>query len=243
MFGSSALSKGVSVLRKAKVIEVGNDKTNLNKIKVQFMDDPNKTTVDAEILTWFAGQKNSGSVSIPNVEDEILVGLIDGKTDEAVVLGSLFNSKNKPIAQVDRKNEVLLNVITRQGNKLIINDGSKAQTLEITNKSGDTGIIIDLEKGIIEFKAKEKIMLSVGNGDSDKIVVEADKGIISKSMKGKFDFDAQAGVFGVNSKDIQIKAATNMTCEGMNTTIKGSTKTDINSSGMLNVKGNLLKLN
>ena len=243
MFGSSAMGKGVSVLRKAKVIEVGNDKTNLNKVKVQFMDDPNKTTVDAEVLTWFAGQKKSGSVSLPHKDDEVLVGLVDGKTDEAVILGSLFNSKNKPVAKVDRKNEILLNMITRQGNKLIINDGSKAQTLEITNKAGDTGLTIDFKKGNIILTAKEKIDLSVGKGSSDQIVVQANKGVTSKSLKGKFNFDAKAGAFGVNSKDVQMKAMTNMTCQGLNTTIKGTTKTDVNSSGMLNVKGSLLKLN
>ncbi|MBQ3093258.1 MAG: hypothetical protein IJC57_03280 [Clostridia bacterium] len=243
MFGSSALSKGVSVLRKAKVIEVGNDKTNLNKIKVQFMDDPNKTTVDAEILTWFAGQKNSGSVSLPQKNDEVLVGLIDGKTDEAVVLGSLFNSKNKPIAKVDRKNEVLLNVITRQGNKLIINDGSKAQTLEITNKNGDTGIIIDFKKGNIDFIAKEKVMITVGSGKTEKFIIQNNKGITFKSVKGNLNFGADAGKFGVSSKDVQMKAISNLTCQGLNTTIKGTTKTDVNSNGMLNVKGSLLKLN
>lgn len=241
MFGSSAIGDGAMILRKGKVIEVGNSSMALNQVKVRLV--AIGVEVIAEILTWFAGSDKCGSVSVPQVGDEVLVGFVDGQKTRAVVLGSLFNSKNKPVAKVDKKNEILLNVKTRQGNKLIINDGSKAQTLEITNKNGDTGIIIDFKKGNIDFIAKEKVMITVGSGKTEKFIIQNNKGITFKSVKGNLNFGADAGKFGVSSKDVQMKAISNLTCQGLNTTIKGTTKTDVNSNGMLNVKGSLLKLN
>lgn len=239
MFNSNAVGDGAMILRKGKVIEVGNSCMALNQVKVRLV--AVGVEVIAEILTWFAGSDKCGSVSVPQVGDEVLVGFVDGQKTRAVVLGSLFNSKNKPVAKVDKKNEVLLNVKTRKGNTIIVNDGSE-ETLEITNKAGDTGITIDFKEGTIILTAKEKVVFNVGKGSSDQMVIQSGKGVTSKSLKGKFNFDAKAGAFGVNSKDVQLKAITNMTCEGINTAIKGTTKTDVTSSGMMTVNGGVIKM-
>lgn len=220
----------VQVLKKAEVTKIladGDKNTNekgLNMVEVRFSD--NQTT-EAEVLTWFASKEKTGAVYVPQVGDEVLVGLIDGRLQNAVILGSLNNSKNLPSLKVDDKNEILFNMVTRQGHMIVINDGSEKQQIEIKSKPAQEGqesensLKIDFKNGEIMLTAKTKITLQVGEAQNpDTLVFEGGKGLTLTTKQGDFN---------INSNNIKMAAQTNgeLTANS-NLTLKGNTSCSIN---------------
>ncbi len=220
----------IQVLKKAEVTKIladsdkNTNEKELNMVEVRFS---NNQTTKAEVLSWFASKEKAGVVSVPQIGDEVLVGLVDDRLQDAVVLGSLNNSKNLPSLKVDNKNEVLFNMVTRKGHMIVINDGADLQQIEIKSKPAqegqpsETSLKIDFKNGEIMLAAKTKITLQVGNAQNpDSLVLEGGKGLTLTSKQGDFS---------ISSNNIKMAAQANgeLTANS-NLTLKGNASCSIN---------------
>lgn len=125
----------------------------------------------------------------------------------------------------DKNNKIELN--TKGGHQVLLNDqGSKIDIIstgDINTKSGKNGKSkkINIEAGEITLNATQKITLKVG---ASKIVV------------------SQSGI-EISGTQTTMKASGPAKVEGAMIDIKGSGTVNVQSSGMTNVRGSILKLN
>ena len=177
--------------------------------------------------------KDGGIIFFPEIGDEVIVGFVDDDPRYGVVLGSLYNDKNKPSVEINAKNETkkiltntkmeitfdekdkIISILTPEKNSIVISDKNKSITL---TQGGDT---ISLSDGSIDIKCSKDITL---NG----------KNITLKA-----------------SGSVTVKASTDLKLEGNNATLKGSlganveggTSANLKSSGMTAVKGAMVNIN
>lgn len=222
----------------------------LNRVKVLLPDEG--IEVVALVLSSFAG-KDYGSVIIPREGEEVLVGFFDGQINNPVILGGLYNSKNKPPMQVDSKNEVMMIklitglkieistnknnanifITTQKGHIIDLEDGDK-QELSIKEKSGKTAFNIDFKSGSIELKADKSISFNAGNNGA-KFEIDGKKG---------FTFSSQSGNFNTKVKNNSLKASANNTLNANgNNTLKSNTNATVKAGAVASIKGSMLKLN
>ena len=234
---------------KRGVVKDLNDPEKLNRVKVMLTDETLETPF-AYVMAAFAGE-TYGTVFIPRQGDEVLVGFIDGDINSPIILGSLYNSRNKPLLEINEENELMfiqfpsglkielnskqdeesLTVTTKKEHVISLLDGSDEQ-LEIKDKSGNTSFKIDFKNGEIELKAQNKISFSAGQ---DTMVLENQKGLNISTSAGKLE---------VSANSVSVKASTNLECEASaQFTAKGSAGAEISSTGQMVVKGSITQIN
>ena len=51
---------------------------------------------DAEVESASAGIQTKGNYILPEVDDEVIVGFLDGDPRDPVIVGTLWNGKDRP---------------------------------------------------------------------------------------------------------------------------------------------------
>ncbi len=244
---------------KRGVVKSLKDPDKLNRVQVTLVDEGLDTPF-ADVMASFAGDATGavGSVCIPQVGEEVLLGFLDGKINNPVILGGLYNSKFKPPLIIDEKNEKW-HMKTYAGTEITVDNTKDKQKIEIktkkehiitldddeeslvaTSKDLKTGIFISFKKGEIDIIADKKISFEAGK---DTMVLEADKGLAVSSSSGEMKVD---------TKDIKLTASANL--EGKanaQAKIEGSSGAELKSSGpvkvessaMATLKGSMVKIN
>jgi len=190
------------------------DPEKLGRVKVKF-----PTLPEAPESTWarlampMAGRER-GWMTIPEVEDEVLVSFVHGNHDNAVVVGSLYNGVDTPpYANEDSENNLRV-FQSRSGHRLTFDDTKGEERMELISHNEEIRIIWD---------AKEK-SVSVYSGKD--IIVEAKETI---SWKCK-DFIVDA------SSSVSMKAGTSFD-------VKAGSKATVDGGSSLVLTGSILKIN
>ena len=197
------------------------DPKKLGRVKVQFHW-PNRLSGKSSwirvAMPYTGGAK--GSLSIPEIEDQVLISYEANHVDFPVVVGSLYHKD--PSTDYWSANNYMKVMRTKGGNKLTFQDNPNSQEIYITNSN---------KKGTnlhISFKGDGTITLQTAG----LIKLEA-KDI---KMQAKNNIEMQAG------NNVTIKGGTNVTIKaGSNAEVSAST-TDIKGS-IVNVKGSMVKIN
>ena len=225
------------------------DPDKLNRVKVTLIDEELETPY-ADVMASFAGEK-FGTVFIPSVNEEVILGFLDGQINNPIILGSVYNSKKTPPLVINDKNEIMMmqfpaglkleinnkkdnqkiTITTKKGHTVTLDDGSKEE-LMISEKSGNTSLKIDFKNGAVEIKAQKKISMSAGK---DTLVLENGKGLNLSSASGDFKVDVKAAA-------IKTKANAEITA-GAKAVLKGNANATLQSSGQTVVKGSITQIN
>ena len=182
----------------------------------------------------FYASSSSGAFFFPEVDDEVIIAFIDSDPREAIVLGVVYNAKNKPkVEKIDAKNEVK-GIYTKEGLELSFDEKDKivkiktATKREITISDKDESIIVD------------------NNGDTvsmtkDGINIKCSKDII---IEGKnININASGGVNIKAKSDVKIEGANISTKGSMGVNIKGGSGAKLESSGITEIKGTMVNIN
>ena len=170
------------------------------------------------VATLDAGDKR-GSFFRPEIDDEVIVGFINGNPNEAVILG-MMNSSAKPAPLTASDNNHEKGFVTRSKIKFLFNDDKKSASLETP---GGKKIILDDDAGVIHFEDEN------GNkvvADSGGITLDSPKDIILKAT-GDIRFE------GMN---ISVKANAQFKAEG-------SAGAEISTSAVAVLKGSMVQIN
>lgn len=147
------------------------------KVKVPILSDTD-TSWWAPIIMLGAG-KNRGWFFIPEVDDEVLVMFEHGDINRPIVVGALWNGKDKPPeSNTDGKNNKRV-IKSRAGSKITFDDTDGALAISLEDGLG---------KGKITFDAK-----------ANKLIIEA--------LAGDVCFQSPAGDTLIVAKEIELKAA------------------------------------
>ena len=153
------------------------DPQKLGRVKLKFpWFDAEMESEWCRVRQFYAGN-NYGAFFIPEVGDEVLVAFIHGDMRLPIILGGLYNGKDKPpsFREGTSKDEKLIR--TKGENEILMVDSNGKKEIRIKTAGGQT---VDLED------ASNKITIKTATGQSiiiepGKITLEATQIILSGS--------------------------------------------------------------
>lgn len=210
------------------------------------------------------GGANFGAYALPEIGTQVVIAFELGNIHSPLVIGCIWNQGDPvPPETADEKN-TKKTLITKGGNKVLFSDqegkekieletkgklfvglNDEKQTLTLRDEKGENSISVDAKNGNITISAAKKLVLQVdkkdivtleGGGGSAKvktgqISVEADQ---SLKLKGQTT-DVEGN--SLNAKGQNVKMEGNM----LSLAGKGTLKAE--SSGMMQLKGSMVKIN
>ena len=232
-FKNSKIISFINNLRYGKVLKIDGDPSSNYRVFVNLPTiNNNGEGVWCRISSLYSSI-NGGVLFLPEKGDEVVVGFIDGNTSSPIVLGSIYNSKTKPPVDIKAENDLKV-IKTNAGLEINFNDKDK----------------------IIGIKTCDKRSIIISEKDQE-IKINDDGNTISLN-KGSIKIKASKDL-SIDCKDINIKASGNVKISGVNNTsvegnnvkingsigvnIKGGTSSKIESSGITEVKGSMVKIN
>ena len=217
------------------------DPEQLGRVRVKLMWNSGGSASEPEIwlrvLTPHSGNER-GFFCLPEIDDEVMVAFEHGDPDRPVVLGSLYNGKDKPPNKNFNGAENDLKLFrTKSGNEISFKDIDGSEVICITQSCGNT------------------ITLSA---DGPKITVETDgditmkgKNITLETTSGDITLKSGGAIKAESSMDTEIKAGGNFSSEGgIKHESKGGAEVSmkgpmakIQGDSMTEIKGGIVKIN
>jgi uncharacterized protein involved in type VI secretion and phage assembly len=115
-----------------------------------------------------------GSFFVPEEKDEVLVACVHGDLNEAVVLGGLYNGKDKPASKREKSPARDQKLIRTKGeHQVLLDDTPDKKKIELESSGGQTVTLDDQGK---------KFVIDTGGGQT--ITMEKNGGAITISTQG-----------------------------------------------------------
>jgi len=183
------------------------DPAGIGRVRVRFPTLPDTPgSYWARVVTPMAGNER-GWVSLPEVDDEVLVAFLQGDINNAIVVGGLFNGKDKPpYANEDGENNIRM-FKSRSGHTVTFDDTSGSEKIEM-----------------------------VTSGEAVTVTYDAANKKLSVNCSGDIELEAQQG-FKVTCTDFEVSAKSGVTLEatgnaklaGASTTVEGKAKVGVSA--------------
>jgi Rhs element Vgr protein len=231
---ASGLLPGIHGLHIGKVKQIQDDPDGQTRIQVTLPLLDNGEALWARLANGYATQ-NAGFFFMPEVDDEVVLGFLNGDPNCPLILGSLYSSNRAPAYTPDADNTYKA-IVTKNQVKIVVDDQKKEITVE--TPGGQTLVLSDDQKSItLKDSNDNKVALS-----ADGIALESPKDISLKAT-GNIKLEASAG--------INIKAGTDLNLEGLNLNAKasaalaaqGQASAELSASGQCTVKGAVVMIN
>jgi len=162
------------------------DDSRTGRVKIKFPWYDNKTEYECRVRQFYAG-KDFGAFFIPEPQTEVLVAFIQGDMRFPVILGGLYNGKDKPPTfRDDDKDEKMIR--TKGGHQITLDDTKGSEKIVILDKSGNNSLVID------------------SNGDS--ITITAKSGKLTLKASGGIEIKSDAGIKVEASSSLNLKGST-----------------------------------
>ncbi len=186
-------------------------------------------------MAGFYASNQVGALFYPEKDDEVVLGFTNQDPDAPVILGCLYSKKRKPPVTPDKENNVKT-ILTRS--KLELRFDDKDQILTLQTPAKQSVVLDDKAKSVTVKDANDnKITLS-----SSGISIESASNL---TLKAKANITIDAGA------NLDMTAKANLSAEGLQVGLKGKAKfladgaasAELTSSGILTVRGSLVKIN
>jgi uncharacterized protein involved in type VI secretion and phage assembly len=237
------------------------------RVKVKFPTLPGTdTSYWCRIMTFGAGPGGQGMFFLPEVDDEVVVAFMHGDFNQGVILGSVWNGKDKPAfanhkaqsptgrysndgdsfrGTATAKQNDIRSISSRAKHELIFNDNKGKP--RVTLQSGQKHRIVFNDDGnqptrieIYDGKEENYILIDTKN---KKITIESKTGDILIKAKEKVTIEAKE-IDMKSQEDTSIDAGKNFSQTAMATsTLNALGDTSITSSATITIKGSKVKIN
>lgn len=223
---AAGLIPGVDGLQIGKVVQLQDDPEGEDRIQVRLpIIDNSAPGIWARVASLDAGDQR-GAFFRPEIDDEVVVGFINGDPRDSIVLGMLNSSaKPAPLVAEDANNEKGFH--TRSSMRVLFNDETK--TITIDTPAGNS-IVLDEDSTSITITDQNDNQITM---DSAGISVDSPNDIKIKAG-GKIEMEA-GGDFSLKAAKVSQQAQSAME-------VKGATA-KFQASGIAEVKGSLVKIN
>jgi uncharacterized protein involved in type VI secretion and phage assembly len=233
MAGTQGLLPSVSGLQNGVVKQIEDDPNNEHRILITL------PTLGTDIWARQAGfyaSKGNGSFFLPEVDDEVIVGFLNDDPRYAIILGSVYSSKNAPPYTADKENTIKAFV---SKNELKVEMNDKDKVLTIATPAGNTFMLSDKDKSItVEDQHKNAITMNSGG-----ITIKSAKDL-TLDAGGKLNLKAKQNVdVAAAGGDVTLKGL-NVTGTGkVGATLKGGATAELSAGGQTTVKGAMVMIN
>jgi len=194
--------------------------------------------------------KGCGAYMLPEIGSEVVIAFNMGDRNCPVVIGSLWNQKNTVPAETAVEKNTIKRIKTKGGCEIVFDDkeGKESvlvqtpgglhfkiedenQSIEVLDKDGKNGVSIQAKEGSLTVSAEKKLVLKAGG----KEMLVLDGNSKAATLKtGKLSAEASQG--------LELKGQ-NTKLEGSMLEIKGQSSLKVQSSGMAEIKGAMVKIN
>ncbi len=225
------------------------DENQKGKIQVEFLtgEEGTKTTDWIPVLHPHCGD-GYGFYFLTEIDTEVVVTNLSGDANSLVAVGSLWNKVDGLPEDTAGEGNAVKRILTKSGhevvfdekddsagirictgNKLSVELSDKDKKISVLDENGKNGITIDVEAGTLKLFADKKICLSAGG--KDQIVIESSKVTVESNQ-----------IEQKGSQSMTYKTQ-NLSVQGDITEIKASGSMKLNSSGITEIKGSMVKVN
>ncbi len=229
------------------------DPKMLGRVKVKIPSF--KPYKDAEIdLDWarvaapMAGAER-GMFYLPEIDDEVFIAFELGDVHRPVVVGGMWNSKDKPpegTGPVVDGGKVCQRILrSRSGHVIILNDKDGEEQIIIRDKTEKNEIVIDSANNTITVRADKDITIEAkgkmdltSTGDMT-LKSDGDMNIdcVNLNVKAQASGKVEAGA------KLDLTATGALTAKGGTAALESDGTTEVKSSGMVKVQGSVIMLN
>jgi Rhs element Vgr protein len=186
-------------------------------------------------LGMFYASKGVGALFYPEVGDEVVVGFMNEDPRDPIILGSVYSKQRAPATAPDEQNTKKA-VVTRSKLELSFDDEKKV--ILIKTPGGHT-VKLDDTSGALSLQ------------DSNGNTVSLSKGGIALDSASDVKITAKRNVAVKAGGNLTLEATGNVSVSGAQVTNKASMKfaasgnaqAEVTSSGVLTVRGTLVKIN
>ena len=169
------------------------DPEKLGRIKVKFPTLPDMPESWWARLSMPMAGRERGWMTIPEKDDEVLVGFVHGDINNAIVLGSLYNGVDTPpYANEDEENNLRV-FQSRSGHRLTFDDKSGDERIELISHNEEIRIIWDAKEKTLSIYSGKDIIVEAKETISFKckdFILEASNSV---NMEAGSTFEAKAG--------------------------------------------------
>jgi len=225
------------------------DPDNLGRVKVKYpWLDADTESFWVRFAAPMAGAER-GIMYLPEVDDEVLIAFEHGDMHRPYIIGSLWNSTDKPPlpnSEAVSGGKVVRRIIkTRSGHVIELDDTEGEEKIIIRDKTEANEMIIDSAENSMTINVEGDFKV-VAKG---KIILESTKDM-SLTSKAKFDVSSTGNTTIDSKGNLDAKATQNGSFKGLQLALEGTTKSElkgltvsVNGSTMTEVKGALVKIN
>ena len=178
-------------------------------------------------LTFPDAGKNRGIFFVPEKGDEVVVSFLDCYPAQPVILGTLYNKSNTSPEKITATNDKR---IIQSKKKVIIEFDDTKKNLTLKTPGGNS-ILMDDAKGIT-IKDKNGNSIELGSAG---ITLKTMKEVSLKATKG-IKITADAGPVKIAGLQIDGQAKTTLK-------LAGKATAEVSASGIMTIKGALVKIN
>ncbi len=235
-------------LLNAIVKDIWNEK-HPGMVKIEYLlgEKDYKTSDWVRVMTPYAGTEY-GNYWLPEIGTEVVVGFIQGNLNMPIILGCLWNQiDSHPKEAVNQENDIKT-IMTKAGNKITFCDKKEKEKITIETPK-NMNITIDDENELIVLQDKEKKNGVVVDGKEGNITVTA-KTAIKLQIGNKEVLTADSNTVKITSGTVQLEGIQNLKLKGQTTDISGTNvkvkangEMGLQSSGVAQIKGSIVKIN
>jgi len=221
----------------ALVTSIKDDKSYL-RVKVAFPWLAPKNGTGSYESTWArvvapGAGPNTGVLWMPEVDDEVLVGFEHGDIHRPYILGGLYNGKDKPNLELEKKagdagdlvssgKTKRRGFVSRKGHRMVFVDDDSASQIAIKSSDGKLMIEWDEKKGELRITGGNKVIET----SKKELTLQADMNI---KIKAGTDIKLEAGT------DAEVKSGTGLK-------LQGGTQVEVKGGAQVAVSGPMIKL-
>jgi len=197
------------------VVTDNKDPQKLGRVKLKMPILSDDDTSFWTPIVMLGASKNRGWFFIPEIDDEVLVLFEHGDLDHPLVIGALYNGKDKPPDNnQDGKNDRRV-IKSRQGSRVLFDDGDSPKVV-IEDGAGKARITIDSQ--------------------NNKIIIE--------SLQGDVCFQSPQGEMKINAQSAELKATQNLEIHAGSAMAWGTdSSAKVNGGGSVTLSGSQVNMN
>jgi phage baseplate assembly protein V len=138
-----------------------------------------------------------GSLFVPEHGDEVLVAFVHGDMREPIVLGGLYNGKDKPASSrtADRDQKLIR---TKAGHRVLLDDTAQAHAVKVTTAGGHEVVLDDTAQG--------KAIRAVTSGGHELILDDV-SGTVAITGNGVSITLADTGTVTISGATVKVEAS------------------------------------
>lgn len=191
---------------------------------------------------------SAGAYFLPEVGTEVVVAFLLGRADCPVVLGSFWSSSVPLNKELPKEKNPTKTLKTKGGHEIVFSDEAKKEKLTVTTPGG-LSVILDDEKKTATIKDKDGKNTVSLDGGKGELSLDAEKKV-TLSIGGTAVLTVEKNKLTVKSGAVSLEGSQSVKLKGQTTQIQGSqlqVKADasmkLESGGMTEVKGAMVKIN